>query len=191
MFARGLKSRCERLAIEHRRTLNLAPHDPLPAKALAESLRIRVYDPTTLTGISAESLRALRNDQGSWSAATVRMGDHAAIVVNPDHSPARQSSDLMHELAHLILGHQPSQFQVSREGPALLTEYEKQQEDEADWLAGCLLLPRPALVRIRSRGMDEATVSELFGCSIRMLRYRVSVTGVDYQMRAARNKQVG
>src|ERR1700694_402211 len=45
------------------------------------------------------------------------------------------------------------------------------QEQEADWLAGCLLLPRDALLAIRRRRLsDEETCSE-YGVSPAMLRF--------------------
>jgi len=187
MFTRGLKSRCERIAVERRQALGLAPHAPLAPRDLARSLGIRIYDPTALAGLSGNALSVLlEDDQSSWSALTIRMGEQAAIVLNSTHSSGRQASDLMHEMSHLILGHQPSEFGMSHEGLAFLDGYEKEQEDEADWLAGCLLLPRPALIKIRSTKMDEETATRTYLTSRQMLRYRISVTGVDYQISGKR-----
>jgi Zn-dependent peptidase ImmA (M78 family) len=60
---------------------------------------------------------------------------------------------------------------------------DRQQEDEANWLAGCLLLPRDALVLIRQRRLDLAQAAREYGTSMDMLNYRINVTGVDYQFK--------
>jgi Zn-dependent peptidase ImmA (M78 family) len=63
----------------------------------------------------------------------------------------------------------------------LLDDYNKYQEAEADWLAGCLLLPRAALVRIRRQGINDSAAAAEYGVSLRMLQYRMSMTGVNRQ----------
>ena len=63
----------------------------------------------------------------------------------------------------------------------LLSSYEKQQEEEADWLSGCLLLPREALLSIRRRGLAETDAASQYGVSMKMLTYRNALTGVNRQ----------
>jgi hypothetical protein len=46
----------------------------------------------------------------------------------------------MHELAHVIIGHEPARVDVTEGGSLILNTYNREQEDEADWLAGCLSL---------------------------------------------------
>ena len=99
--------------------------------------------------IPPECVGTLLADGESWSAATVVEGNRHAIILNSAHSPARQNSDLMHELAHLIRAHTPARMDVSADGLLLLNTYDRKQEDEANWLAGCLLLPRATLIRSR------------------------------------------
>ena len=70
------------------------------------------------------------------------------------------------------------------DGTWMIRSYDEQQEDEAAWLAGCLLLPRPALVVIaRSKVNDAAARYEV---SAQLLRYRMNATGVTRQMHASR-----
>lgn len=90
----------------------------------------------------------------------------------------------MHELAHRILSHQAQEVDISSEGLMLLKSYDKRQEEEADWLSGCLLLPRDALISIkrRSLGADEAAIA--FGVSQSMLKYRLAMAGVNRQFSA-------
>lgn len=91
----------------------------------------------------------------------------------------------MHELAHRIRNHEPEQMSISSEGLMLLKAYDKEQEEEADWLAGVLLLPRDALVHVKRQGMTDEEVITNYGVSKRMYTYRVSMTGVSRQFRSA------
>ncbi|MBR7918275.1 ImmA/IrrE family metallo-endopeptidase [Burkholderia vietnamiensis] len=111
------------------------------------------------------------------------VGEKTLVILNSSHSPARQASDLMHELAHRIRNHEPEEMSISSEGLMLLKAYDKEQEEEADWLAGVLLLPREALVHIRRQGMSDEEVIAEYGVSKRMYTYRVSMTGVNRQFR--------
>ncbi|WP_425452756.1 ImmA/IrrE family metallo-endopeptidase [Trinickia dinghuensis] len=43
--------------------------------------------------------------------------------MNSSHSPTRQPSDLMHELAHRIRNHEPEKVSMSSEGVMLLKAY--------------------------------------------------------------------
>jgi Zn-dependent peptidase ImmA (M78 family) len=72
---------------------------------------------------------------------------------------------------------------ISSEGLMLLKAYDKEQEEEADWLAGVLLLPRDALVDVQRRGMPDEAVIARYGVSKRMYTYRMSMTGVSRQFR--------
>lgn len=60
----------------------------------------------------------------------------------------------------------------------LVASYDKQQEEEADWLSGTLLLPRDALVSVANMVLGEEETAVRYGVSISMLRYRMNVTAV-------------
>lgn len=53
--------------------------------------------------------------------------------------------------------------------------YDQQQEDEAAWF-GCVLLPRPALMR---RRLSQAAASVHFGISLELLRWRLLRLGAE------------
>jgi Zn-dependent peptidase ImmA (M78 family) len=89
----------------------------------------------------------------------------------------------MHELAHILLGHDPARVDVAEDGSLVLFTYDKDQEDEANWLAACLLLPRAALLVIRKESGDLKSAAKDYGVSQVMLQYRLNVTGVEHQMR--------
>lgn len=185
MFERGFKTWCEKYAIDTRRELNLKSSDPLDPRELATKLSIRVWIPEQVAGLSADSLQILlRNDGKSpscWSAVTLVVGTRIVVVLNSSHSKGRQSSDLMHELSHRIRGHETHNMEASAAGIMLLSAYDKKQEEEADWLSSCLLLPREALVWIKNNRLDSNEAAKLFGVSMRMLNYRLSMTGVSKQ----------
>lgn len=191
MFERGFKAWCERYAGEKRKELKLHPEDPLDPHLLAKNLGIKVLTPNKVPGLSHDALSILLRNDGKtascWSAVTIVAGSRTAVILNSSHSPGRQSNDLAHELAHRIRGHDTHAMEVSAEGIMLISEYDKDQEEEADWLAGCLLLPRDALVRIKANGTDTATAADLFGVSTRMLKYRMSMSKVERQFSYGRS----
>ena len=82
---------------------------------------------------------------------TIKEGETLGIVLNTAHDITRQRNDLMHELAHVELRHVAARVEVSGSGLLLLSDYSEEQEQEADWHAGALLLPRDAILRLRGR----------------------------------------
>lgn len=184
MFERGFKSWCENTAIQIRKDLKLAEVSPLPAKMLASTLAIPVWTPSEVGGLSQQSASTLQVED--WSALTISYGGQDAIVYNPAHSLRRQSTDVMHELSHILMRHNPSQVMFAEKQDIILRTYDKKQEAEADWLAGCLLLPRPALLHIaRVNTSTESTLSE-YAVSQQLLEYRTNITGVKHQLRRTR-----
>ncbi len=71
-------------------------------------------------------------------------------------------------------------FYVSDEDIAL-RGFSKDAEEEANWLAGALLLPREALVYLRSKGISNDEICRAYGVSQQLLRMRLDVTGVNFQ----------
>jgi len=185
VFERGYKAWCERYSVEKRKALGLAPNAPLDTRALAAHLGVRVWTPEDVPGLSRDAIAVLLRNDGAtpsdWSAVTLVAGAKVVVILNSSHSSARQASDLTHELAHRIRGHDAKEVSVSEDGLMLLSSYEKAQEEEADWLSGSLLLPREALASIKRRRLDTAKACMEYGISARMLQYRMSMTGVNRQ----------
>jgi Zn-dependent peptidase ImmA (M78 family) len=185
-FERGYKTWCERFATEIRGTLGHLPTAPLDTHALAKHLGVRVWTPHDVPNLSEESRSILLRNDGKtpscWSAVTLVVGKKVVVVLNSSHSAARQASDLAHELAHRIRGHEAKEVDVTEDGIMLLRSYDKVQEEEADWLSGCLLLPRESLLAIRRSGLDDVVAAEEYGVSVTMLKYRIARTGVNRQI---------
>lgn len=190
-FERGFKTWCETCALLQRRRLKLLPTDPLDPTRLAEVLGVAIYSAADVPGLDAATMAVLRRDSGSWSAVTISNGVQHVIIVNPWHSKGRTSSDTMHELAHVLRGHTPARVDIAEDGSLILNTYDRAQEDEANWLAGSLLLPREALVHIKLRRMDAADATAHYGVSRDLLNYRLQVTGVEVQFRRAHRRTAG
>lgn len=185
----GFKSWCERAAISYRNNLGLKNIDPLPANTLAQHLGVILKTPEEIDGLSKESLEVLLNGESkSWSAVTLTFGTKNVVIYNPKHSAGRRSNDIMHELSHIIIGHQPQQMH-SYELALLLRHYNAEQEDEADWLAATLLLPKDILIKIKASRIDHEDAARVYGTSKALVEMRMNVAGVNHIfLRAARTK---
>lgn len=184
-FRRGFKTWCENFAVSLREDLGLDKIGPLDPRLVAHHLGILVLRPDDIPGIPEESRRVLIQETQDWSAVTVNYGNDTAVIYNPSHSDGRNSSDLMHEFAHVILDHRPAKIVLSSDAAIALRTFDRSQEEEASWLSGCLLLPRPALVKI-AKNMDPESACDLYRVSDELLTYRTNITGVTAQMRYRR-----
>jgi Zn-dependent peptidase ImmA (M78 family) len=182
---RGFKAQAERTAAAARNALGLRPNAPIDPWSYAACLNVRVLDFSQL-GLPTRAVSQLTVVDGdSWSAMTLQIDGTFAIVLNPAHAITRQRNDLMHELAHIELSHTPARVEVSETGLLLLSDYSDEQEQEADWLAASLLLPRDVLVQLRSAGRSAADIASCYGVSEALCAWRLRMTGVDVQIRRA------
>lgn len=186
-FDRGFKTWCENVAASTRGELQLSTTSPLSATNLADHLGVHIWKPEDM-GLKSRTIRMLLRDSSDWSALTVVQGEKTAVIYNSDHSGGRAASDIMHELAHLILEHKAGAVVVSRQTKLVIRSFDRKQEAEAAWLAGCLLLPRPALLRIAKSGSERSAVCREYGVSAALLTYRLDVTGVTAQMKHRRRR---
>lgn len=178
MLRRGFKSEAEQRAVAIRREVGLAPTDPLRPEQLASHLRVGYRSAEDLVPIEAlEELDRLQ--PGCFSACTITGPQGPVVIVNPLNSPARRLSDAMHELSHLLLRHETRRLERVA-GLTFLT-CDATQEEEADQLAGTLLLPRPLLVAALANGMTAQAIATHYGVSEQMARWRVNSTGVALQ----------
>jgi Zn-dependent peptidase ImmA (M78 family) len=184
MFRRGFKTWSEQTALRARQKLKLPASSPLDPFRFADLLGLSVVTPAELSDLAVDVRQRLVHDhRDCWSAITVTDGASHLIVVNPSHAQTRLNSSLAHEIAHIILGHEPSMMFMSPNSGMALRTHNEEQEEEANWLAGCLLLPREALMLIRRMGESAEDACLEYGVSSAMLRFRFNVTGVDVQLR--------
>lgn len=181
MLKKGFKAEAERKAGYYRKLLELKEYDPLPVRLLAENLDITLLTPKDIPGISDELIHTLQvTGKNFWSAAIFMREEKKFIIHNPTHSPFRQESDIMHEIAHAICDHELKNLQTAMAGCIIpLRKYDQDQEDEAEWLGASLQLPWKALFHHHKiKKTSESEISRLFNASEQMVRYRLSVSGV-------------
>lgn len=137
--------------------------------------------------MSEENLVQLLDvDSSGWSAVTVCVEKKSVLIHNPQHSKARQASNAAHEIAHLILEHEPTRAVMSRDGSFVMRSFNEKQE-EADWLAWCLLLPRQAVIGALRARLSIAQIAANFGISEAVARFRVQKAGAEIQIKRSRN----
>jgi Zn-dependent peptidase ImmA (M78 family) len=180
---RGFKKWCEDKSVQIRKQLGFASRDRLHSQVLADYLGITVISPIEIPNLEEQYIeRLVGEDPSSWSAITIKVDGHTIIISNSRHSRPRHESDVMHELSHVILGHEPALFGSVPWFPFPLREYKKEDEEEAAWFGSCLQIPRSGLPWTLRSGMSEREIARHFCASVDMIRYRRNVTGVDKQL---------
>lgn len=185
---RGFKSEAERLALDVRHELGLSPFDRLPPETLANDLAIPVVPLLSLRryGAAQSSIAHLTSEgRSDFSAMTVFRGTFRLIVVNRAHSSGRQANSVVHELSHVILEHDPHEAV----GLGGCRTWDQEMESEADWLAGALLVPRGAAVRIVRQRIPIHLAARMYGVSRSLLLWRVNQTGARLQVQRERRRR--
>lgn len=187
VLERGFKAWSERTSLAVRKELRLHVSDALAPDRLADHLSVRLATPQGIEGMATSDLdQLLKHDPWGWSAVTVTNNSETLVIYNPNRSVGRRASDITHELAHLVLGHEPGTIVLSEDGTMAMRSFNQKQEDEANWLAWSLLLPREGLVAAVSRGDSDEQIATTFGVTETLVRFRKRLTGVERQTRAPR-----
>ena len=179
---RGFKSEAERIAQQVRSEVGIGAAQMVTPEVLADLLSVEIRSGDEL--ISRKRFVELDQIQeGAFSACTFRPSNGRVVVVyNPISPPTRKRSDLAHELAHILLNHDLSR--IEKLGDVTFITCDATQEEEAAWLAGCLLLPRALLLREVRKGSSASKIARQSGVSESLVRYRINVTGVARQSAA-------
>jgi Zn-dependent peptidase ImmA (M78 family) len=177
---RGFKAEAERIAGRIRDEMNRPADTALDPHDIATHLGIEILRADLL--VEREELEKLAKIQpDAWSAATFRKpSGELVVVVNPLSSLGRTRSDLAHELAHVLLAHTTGK--VEHVGPVAFLTCDSLQEEEANWLAGCLLLPRPILLAAAREGLSPERLAADCDVSVQMARFRLNASGVLIQV---------
>jgi Zn-dependent peptidase ImmA (M78 family) len=183
---RGFKAHAERLAASVRKEMGKRPFAHVDAVELARHAGAEVRCADELTSLAKlEQLDELQ--PGAFSACTFSIGERHVVVYNPLATSGRTQSDIAHEVSHLLLKH--SVKSVETIGGVSFFTCDADEEQEANWLAGCLLLPRPLLLHAAGRGMDCADIAEAYNVSEAMAAFRLRTTGVERQLGASRDRR--
>lgn len=183
----GFKAHAARLALEVRAEIRLDPFEPFDPYELAQEYGIEV-DPLTSLGLADDIMRHARDRSGAFSGALLQVDGAYRIVENDLHAATRRRATVSHELSHVLLEH---------DHQAVIT-YDRRcgiaadQEEEATWLAGELLIPREAALREAWADATDEAVAYRFKVSIAEARWRMNHSGARRlvaRARAKRNRQ--
>jgi hypothetical protein len=181
-YRHGFKTEANATADEVRSELGLGVLDPLDPIVLARYLDVPVIALSELAETAPRVLHLLHVEPSAFSATTVFAGTHRMIVHNDGHAPARRNSNITHEISHALLLHEPK--------PALdhrgCRHWDQNVEDEANWLAGALLLPADAALAVARGWRSEQEAMEHFGVSEKMLDWRLNATGARKRVQRAK-----
>jgi Zn-dependent peptidase ImmA (M78 family) len=174
-FRRGFKAEAERTVVELRDELGLGSGGRLDPNELAEHLCVPVLTLHDLAHLARDEVRHfLERGRSAFSAATIYVGRFKRVIItNPAHSDTRQMNSLCHELSHIVFDHEA-------EAPLNVTgarDWDGAQEREADWLAGCLLIPKDAAHAAARAGRTDEEVAAEFGVSRALATWRMRMTG--------------
>lgn len=173
-YRRGFKSEANSTAREIRAELDLGALDCLDPRALAEHLSVPVHNLSVLSPKAPEAVSYLLGEEpSSFSAVTVFHGHRRLIVHNDAHPVGRQNSNLAHELSHALLMHDPTPA-LDDLGSRL---WNQTIEDEAQWLAGVLLMTEDATLHVVRHAWTWERICDHFQISRQMATWRINVTG--------------
>ncbi|PSB34178.1 ImmA/IrrE family metallo-endopeptidase [Chlorogloea sp. CCALA 695] len=166
------RQRLEEVATTQRNQLSYKAFERLPASVLAQYFQATISTAETVPNAELEQVKSLCNSD-NWSAVIIRKNP-LWIVHNSRHAPTRQESNLMHELAHIILKHK----MVGYDPKTNLPQRRQQDEDEAVYLGGCLQIPRRGLLWAVQKKMTIAQIALHFNASEEMVKFRTNVSGI-------------
>jgi hypothetical protein len=179
---RGFKSWADKKSLEVRKGIGLRSNDTLDCLLLSENLGIPIITLSDLNdlGFPREHFLRLRSQDSDFFACMVQTPVGLILINNHNTSQKRSNSNIVHELSHVLCGHK-FLTTIPING-SILREFDKDCEDEANWLAGCLLLPRDGLVWACRKGLTISQISQHFNASETMTKWRYNVTGVSRQI---------
>jgi Zn-dependent peptidase ImmA (M78 family) len=179
LLQRGFKARAERISELHREELGISKFEPLDAFDLANHLGVPIVGVKDLrSDLGKEDYGKLSN-VNKFSAMWMPNEDGDKIIIhNNFHSLKRQQSNLMHELAHIILDHSIPDEQARLCHMLGLHYYNEEHEQEAKHLGGCLQITRPGLLWALKNGYTEMEISDYYNASLDMVQFRMRITGV-------------
>lgn len=182
---RGFKAQAERSSAEIRAQIGLRAHDPINLTKVAAERGVTVLSADDL--IERSRLEEIERLQAyAFSACTFDIKGRLFIVTNPLHTKNRQNSDVAHELAHVVLGHELTEIR-DLAGISFRTCMAN-QEEEANAFAGAILLPRALLIKAAKEGRSWEDLVDTYEVTTSMARYRWSSTGVARQIASTRSR---
>lgn len=185
---RGFKKDAREIGQEIRGELDLTSVQPLDPWKLAEHVDIPVWALSDLNGSASDCVAILSGPQRSAFSAMIAVVGHRRVILHNDsHALTRQRANIGHELAHALLLHEPHVVQ-----PGEPPHFDDEQEDEAKWLGGVLLVPDEACLNACRDGRSVADAARAMGVSVDLMRWRLNKSGAQVRVeRSRRARQRG
>lgn len=182
-YRRGFKTEANDTAMEVRAELGLKPLDPLDPRALAAWLEIDIIELSDFLAEAPAVAHLLNVEPEAFSAVTVFCGKRRTIVHNDGHALVRQNSNITHELSHGLLHHPPTPA-IDDKG---CRNWNQDIEDEAQWLAGILLVTEAAALAIARASEPRSAAAARLDVSEQMIQFRLNATGAVRRVQRARS----
>lgn len=179
VFVWGFKSKAEKIAVQLRVELGISPFKPLSASTLAKHLEIPIFTvEEAFCDDKNHPAYPVLSDTSKFNALWMPNEDGERIIIhNSNHSLYRQQSNLMHELAHIILDHSIPE-EIGKVCMLYnLHYYNKQHEAEAKFLGACLQLTKPSILWVKKNNWSEEQISKYYTASNEMVRFRCNAIG--------------
>ena len=183
---RWTQARMREVAQQERAELGLGQRDPFDPYALADAHGIDVYTITSLRDhdLGSDALEHwVERKSSTWSAALVPLGSARVIVENDSHALVRRRSNIAHELGHHLLEHPFSQVILGEDHKR---QFDADQEKQATFMAGELLVPLAAVERMAFDGWDNPRVAEAYDVSEQFAQMQMKGQRVRARRAAAR-----
>jgi len=163
----------------------LPPFARLDPFILARKMNMLVSYVDETCGLPVEMLGAIFDDTGgSWDAGTLKLPDgRVRVFMNPTKIKERQHATLMEEIAHIKLGHKPSE--IVQHGNIAFRTVSKSTESQAYWLGATALLPTRILKGAFTLNKSVQQLAAEHQVSEELVRFRCTVAGI-----SLRNEQI-
>ncbi|WP_166648208.1 ImmA/IrrE family metallo-endopeptidase [Hymenobacter sp. UV11] len=124
-----------------------------------------------------QHLKWVASDTTEFSAIVAIVNGYRMILYNGNNSPARQESDIMHELAHILCEHRGDCLQLNAD--ISLRVHNACHEQEAKWLGAALQIPEKGIFDHVRAGRTSEEIAEIYGASLQMVNFRRNTLAID------------
>lgn len=195
---RGFKAEAERIATRTRSSVGKSPWEACPAQSVARHLGFPVFPISHLvTLLRAEELGIVGSieertkdlehlliETSGVHATVLELDEYRMIFHRDTSSPERVESDLMHEIAHILLGHEGCY--VDPRSSFSLPSISKQMELEAQWLGAALQIPERGLFALVRQGYSNEAIAHRYGASLQQVTHRRQRLAIDTRVARGR-----
>ncbi|MBZ5615720.1 MAG: ImmA/IrrE family metallo-endopeptidase [Acidobacteriia bacterium] len=167
----------ERTGLRIRGFAGVALNEALDPFSLADYAKLTVVRPADLEGLPNDvHQRLVGRCSSNWSAVTFGLPDGNQIcIVNPTHSLERTRATLMEEIAHVVLGHEPTRIHTGA-GGLPCREYNAANEQAAYGVGAAALVPYTALFVGLMDGETPESIALRYGVTRELVGYRIKIT---------------